>query len=54
MYHLGFVLKMCHNQAFHFYKRIPQHQLLIGIKSKLRWQTSSLLFIPIEVEMAEE
>ena len=28
LYHLGFVLKMCNNQAFYFYKRILQHQLL--------------------------
>ena len=26
LYHLGFVLKMCNNQAFHFYKRILQCQ----------------------------
>ena len=26
LYHLGFVLKMCNNQAFYFYKRILQCQ----------------------------
>ena len=26
LYHFGFVLKMCNNQAFYFYKRILQCQ----------------------------